>query len=80
MQQLGQVLQMIGLLLGMGDMRYLVFAGSYHYPNGGMHDWVASCESLEEAKNIVRFLSVKSYDWYHIFDLGGMEIADQGSI
>lgn len=50
-------------------MRYLVFAGSHYYPGGGMNDWEASCETMEDAQETVKHLSPKAYDWYQIFDI-----------
>ena len=46
--------------------RYLLFAGDYYYPSGGMNDFVDSFDSIEEAvaqhdKNFID-------SWKHVYD------------
>ena len=54
--------------------RYLLFAGDYHYPNGGWSDFVDSFDSVEEAQDHLNH-SKDSYlvDWAHVVDTETME-------
>lgn len=61
-------------------MRYLVFAGSCCYPDGGMNDWYATCETFGDAMETVNLLNTRSYDWYHIFDVEDRTIVARGSV
>ena len=55
--------------------KYLLFAGEFYYPSGGLHDFIGNFKTIEDAKG-----RIKDYhDWYHIVDLESLEIVDEGS-
>lgn len=65
-------------------MRYQIFAGSRHYPDGGAHDYHSASSNLETAKNTAEQLIGATFetentvfdeesgaltvDWSHVFD------------
>jgi hypothetical protein len=61
--------------------RYLLFAGSTYYPDGGAEDFVGDFDSIERSefkafehdKNTDRRL-----DWWHVFDTQEKKICLQG--
>lgn len=48
--------------------RYMLFTGCDYYPEGGISDFVASYNTLVEAKEDVENNQIKP-DWAHIFDI-----------
>lgn len=56
-------------------MRYLVFGGQEYYPAGGMDDFVASFDDLEQAVARMRQLNepdkwgYRSCEWCHVYDV-----------
>lgn len=51
--------------------RFLIFAGPDYYPSGGMGDYIAVRESLEEAISVAKSTSC---DWYNIAEVGEKEV------
>ena len=50
--------------------RYILFAGDYYYPEGGVYDLVGSSDTVIEAKEThEKFLSDIGGDWAHILDI-----------
>lgn len=47
--------------------RFLVFVGSIYYPSGGMHDFVADYDTLEDAIGKANS-KVDGYSWAHVYD------------
>lgn len=58
-------------------MRYLVFAGDYYYPSGGMYDLKFRCNTIEEIREFLvkprHDWTDDSWDWHHVFDLENPE-------
>ena len=54
--------------------RYLVFAGSFYYPNGGGNDFVFATDDLDEARDKRNKYKKEAFDWSHIFDNETLEI------
>ena len=54
---------------------YLLFAGDFYYPGGGMNDLVGSFDSVEEAIE-----AGKQNEWYHVVQVmhGGFEVIERG--
>lgn len=62
----------------LGFKPYFLFAGNDYYPEGGMHDMIASFETEEEAQKYyhennvdndrLRYSGTK-WDWYHIVNI-----------
>ena len=53
-----------------GYKRYILFAGEAYYPAGGWDDYIASFETLEEAKAAEKEkMKGYQYDWSHVVDL-----------
>jgi len=46
--------------------RYLLFYGSYYYPDGGWNDFEGDYDTVEEAMD--DFILEHSDDWYQIID------------
>lgn len=44
--------------------QFLLFAGNVYYPNGGWGDFVASFDSLQEAKDA----APRDTDWFQVVD------------
>ena len=44
--------------------RYLIFAGSDHYPSGGMQDLIGTTGTVEESKELARKERLKYYNEY----------------
>lgn len=64
--------------------RYALFAGEAYYPSGGFHDYLASFDSIEDAKEDVPTLYARGgrggIEWAHIADLlTGQIVAVRGS-
>lgn len=51
--------------------RFLIFAYSSYYPEGGWHDYMESAATLEAAKEILR---LSTSDEGHVVDLETMDI------
>ena len=51
--------------------RYFIFAYDTFYPEGGMNDYQASFDSLEDAKEYTKTLT--GYDYIEIWDMEKME-------
>jgi hypothetical protein len=52
--------------------RFLVFAGYYYYPNGGMNDFKEDFNTLNSARdhlNHIKSFDGNSCDWGHILDI-----------
>jgi len=50
-------------------MRYLIFAGSAHYPQGGCGDLVQTADSPKDAQKHFNECVIKEEnDWVHILD------------
>ena len=56
--------------------RFWLFAGDYHYPLGGMDDFIEDFDLLEKAKKVKKdMLYLKcGTDWAHIVDIETKEI------
>ncbi len=52
--------------------RYMVFAGDYYYPRGGMDDHRGSYDTMVDA-----VYGVGSCDWWHILDTKTMQCYNQ---
>lgn len=48
-------------------MRYLLFAGEFHYPNGGYNDFYGMGESVDSLATS-SVLKDRHIDWFHIYD------------
>jgi hypothetical protein len=52
--------------------RFMLFAGSTYYPEGGWKDYIGSFDSILEAtERLVQsktYGDMLSFDWYHIVD------------
>lgn len=44
--------------------RFILFAGDFYYPQGGMDDFVDSENTLKEAKELS-----EGYEWAHVLDI-----------
>lgn len=53
--------------------RYLVFAGSTFYPEGGMEDLSANHDTLSKAVSDA-FFCMRNKDWCHIYDTASMSV------
>jgi len=51
--------------------RFLLFAGDFYYPSGGMDDFKDSFNILEDA---VIFANNEGWDWIHILDIEKGEV------
>ena len=53
--------------------RYLVFAGTFYYPEGGWNDFYKDTDSLDEAIKYCKYYlekeAPKGYGWCHIVDI-----------
>lgn len=59
-------------------LRYLVFAGNYYYPSGGMNDVIGSVSSLD---HIPELLEGRDLDWTNVLDLvTGEQVFEHPSI
>ena len=60
----------------MGVKRFVVFAGFQYYPGGGWEDFIGSCDTLEEARELRRATLEENYQysWSHIVDLQTGEV------
>lgn len=56
---------------------FLMFSGSYYYPEGGWRDLVGVYNTLEEAKNEAH---TKGEHWLHIVDAESLEIVSSGQL
>ena len=54
----------------------MVFAGFLYYPGGGWEDFIGSCDTLEEARELRRATLEENYQysWSHIVDLQTGEV------
>jgi len=59
--------------------RYLLFAFSSYYPEGGWNDLRGDYGTLKKAREMVAKLSVR-YDWYQIVDTKINRILDSGEV
>lgn len=57
--------------------RYILFAGSFYYPNGGTNDMRGNYRTIEEA--IKAYNELQSVDWGHILDTTTGEIIPAGA-
>ncbi len=58
--------------------RYLLFAGDYYYPVGGMEDFIGDFSTIERAKNKgVELIKNNKADWAHVYDALNMEMVDE---
>jgi len=62
-------------------MMYLLFAGKYHYPKGGIGDLIGAFETLDEAKEKAKgyeklYIDGKSVEWYQIYDVALGKVVD----
>lgn len=55
--------------------RYLLFAGSAYYADGGWNDWHGDFDSIEEA---LVHRTTLHYDWWHIVDITTKAIVEFG--
>lgn len=60
-------------------MRYLVFAGHHYYSDGGMNDWIATCDCLEDVTGILKNNMSNNYDWFHVFDIEERKVVERGN-
>ena len=60
-------------------MRYMLFAGSNYYPDGGMGDLYSASDDFKELQTTVTLLDTRNYDWYHIYDMEEKNIVARGS-
>jgi len=56
--------------------RYLVFAGSNFYPNGGWRDFKAGFDTQDEASDFI--MNLDGIDWWQIADAFREVIAKEG--
>ena len=60
--------------------KYLVFAGDKHYPFGGMEDYKGDCDSMEEARKLIKEIIEENSlfkggaEWWQIVDYKSMEV------
>lgn len=54
--------------------KYLLFAGEFYYPSGGLHDFIGNFKTIEDAKGWIK----DYHDWYHIVDLESLKIVKEG--
>lgn len=47
--------------------RFLIFAGYFYYPNGGMDDYIKTVTTFEEVQEFID--SLKGYDWVNVLDI-----------
>lgn len=59
--------------------RYLLFAGDWYYPGGGMEDFVCSDDNLENIRTKIPNRN-PSYFWWHIYDAKHGEIIEQSTM
>jgi hypothetical protein len=59
--------------------RYWLFAGGFHYPNGGMMDFLAQADTTEDLQLFVKGMEdVDGFEgWWHILDTQTMTIVNQ---
>jgi len=59
----------------MVSKKFLLFAGDQYYPAGGWQDYQGTyddiIDALDKAANLGK-------DWWHIVDLGTIEVVDEG--
>ena len=53
--------------------RYFLFTGEYFYPNGGMEDFDADFNSVEDAMSYVK-TTHRAMHWHHVADMTTGEI------
>lgn len=54
-------------------MRYLLFAGEFYYPCGGIRDLVGKGSSVDSLIDS-EVLQSRNVDWFHIFDTESMVV------
>ena len=56
-----------------GPRRYLVFCGTFYYPEGGWNDFYKDTDSLDEAirycEHYIKKEAPQGYGWCHIVDI-----------
>ena len=55
------------------DPIYLLFAGDYHHPYGGMKDFKGFFPSVKGAEE---YALIFKYEWWHTVDKSNMKIVD----
>jgi 3-hydroxyacyl-CoA dehydrogenase len=60
--------------------RFLVFAGDFYYPRGGMHDFDSSYDTVDKAVEYCLGLPYGLYDWAHIVDYINADVTDEISL
>lgn len=60
----------------MGKSRFALFMGEHYYPSGGWGDFVASFDTIEEARRSLELAlkedqkhAVRRFEWWEIVDL-----------
>ena len=69
--------------------RFMVFGGCNYYAIGGLNDFIASFESLEDALEFAenpsfdtsvykwKYFKTQDWDWWHVFDITCQKIVAQ---
>ena len=60
--------------------QYLLFAGSFYYPRGGINDLIGDFDSIGDAEKRVKkeeSIGGAKFDWWHVVDHQSFEIVKE---